>query len=605
MHVSINTDAVLNSNPKKKLIIAFENLKKKYTEENAKEYMNLYKDKPLAFIIENSRYIFSEPFFGYEFYRNIIDNPYAILINEYGNEYEKVSDFVEVHGRNMGLKQKNMYDNLSTFLESKYQKYSNSSTILNHAFLNESVKNSYDVLIQLIYEHDSYVINDKTNREWADMITESISEINNPDIFYAISPYINNIIDMNGYISSNINNYFSECSIDKDRIDENDWKKFIESVLIVSKLFNDDVYVEAVDGLSGHNRILLSSMAVESVKDQINDLNIRYVNESSRGAYDCYYSTPMDAVNRIIEDRNYYSIFKEDNEIIKEERTKLRDMSLSMIKEYVEIDFYNSSDINNSIEGYNFFEDGTSIEDAFILINERTAGEPSKTMKSFTSDYNEKESNPKENKKKENKFSFDDDEIDNDVDEIVGNSSKKVSAPKASIARKIQHSAMDSESNKYKKIADNEQRGQEVKNAVKAVKKTATTIPNSINDKIKNTIKEWDEADDEKRKKYMAEPGFRKKYFRNLKLALMYGATASVNPLLLPIAFMGRHMSKEKNKRIRNEYVKELTTEIKVCEEKIQDAQYNGDKAEKYKLMRIKGDLEQQLYRVKMNSRYA
>ena len=164
---------------------------------------------------------------------------------------------------------------------------------------------------------------------------------------------------------------------------------------------------------------------------------------------------------------------------------------------------------------------------------------------------------------------------------------------------------MDEESNKYKKMADNEQKGQEIKNAVKAVYKTATTIPSNVSGKIKSTIKEWDEADDEKRKKYMAEPGFRKKYFRNLKLALMYGATASVNPLLLPIAFIGRHMSKEKNKRIRNEYVKELTTEIKVCEEKIQDAQYNGDKAEKYKLMRIKGQLEQQLYRVKMNSKYA
>jgi len=63
MHVSINTDAVLNSNPRKRLIIAFENLKKDYTEENAKEYMNLYKDQSLGFIIENSRYIFSEPFF--------------------------------------------------------------------------------------------------------------------------------------------------------------------------------------------------------------------------------------------------------------------------------------------------------------------------------------------------------------------------------------------------------------------------------------------------------------------------------------------------------------------------------------------------------------
>lgn len=151
MHVSINTDAVLNSNPKKKLMIAFENLKKDYTEENAKEYMNLYKNQPLGFIIDNSRYIFSEPFFGYEFYKDVIDNPYAILITEYGNEYDKISDFVDEYGKQMGLGQRTMYESLSTILKSKTKDYSNTITVLNHAFLNESVKTAYDNLIQLIY----------------------------------------------------------------------------------------------------------------------------------------------------------------------------------------------------------------------------------------------------------------------------------------------------------------------------------------------------------------------------------------------------------------------------------------------------------------------
>lgn len=596
MHVSINTDAVLNSNPTKRLIIAFENLKKDYTEENAKEYMNLYKNQSLGFIIENSRYIFSEPFFGYEFYKDVINNPYAILITEYGNEYDKISDFVEEYGKQMGLTQRTMYESLSTILESKSQDYSNTITVLNHAFLNESVKTAYDNLIQLVYEHDNYVINDKTSREWNNLITESLSDIDSADIFYTLTPYLNNVANLNGYISSNLNNYFSECTIENDRIDNNEWKKFIESAIIVSKLFHDDVYIEAVNSLTYHDKLILSSLAVESIKDQINDLSIRYVGESSKDSFDCYYSTPMDAVNKVFEDNNFYSIFKEDNEIIKAERTKLRELSLDLIREYVEIDFYNSNDTENIIEGYNFFEDGTSIEDAFMMISERVSGEPSKTLKSFTSDYNEKK---EEKKNKQNKFL--DDYDDNEDDDIP----KKVFAPKASLARKIQHSAMDDESNKYKKMSNNERKGQEIKNAVKAVGKTATTIPNNISNSIKDTIKKWDEADDEKRKKYMAEPGFRKKYFRNLKLAIMYGATASVNPLLLPIAFIGRHMSKEKNKRIRNEYVKELTTEIKVCDAKIEDAQYNGDKTEKYKLMRIKGELEQQLYRVKMNSKYA
>ena len=121
---------------------------------------------------------------------------------------------------------------------------------------------------------------------------------------------------------------------------------------------------------------------------------------------------------------------------------------------------------------------------------------------------------------------------------------------------------------------------------------------------IKSFMKKWDEADDERRKKYIIEPGFRKKAFRNLKLAIMYGATASVKITMLPVVFMARHFSKQKNIRIRNELARELDTEIKICDEKISDAAANGDQQQKYKLMRIKSSLEKEALRVKTNSKY-
>ena len=63
-------------------------------------------------------------------------------------------------------------------------------------------------------------------------------------------------------------------------------------------------------------------------------------------------------------------------------------------------------------------------------------------------------------------------------------------------------------------------------------------------------------------------------------------------------------LSNEKNKRVRNEFVAELDTEIKVCEEKINDANSQGDQQQKYQLMRLKDKLSIERERVIANSKY-
>ena len=149
-------------------------------------------------------------------------------------------------------------------------------------------------------------------------------------------------------------------------------------------------------------------------------------------------------------------------------------------------------------------------------------------------------------------------------------------------------------------MGEKEQKGQERANAIKAV----SQLPKNIIDNIKKQIKKIDEKDDKRRKKYMTEPGFRKKAFRNLKLSLLYGSVAQMKLALLPVTAVFRHLSKEKDRRIRNELLSQLDTEIKICEEKINDANSEGSKKQKYQLMRIKAKLERERLRVKTNSRY-
>jgi hypothetical protein len=159
---------------------------------------------------------------------------------------------------------------------------------------------------------------------------------------------------------------------------------------------------------------------------------------------------------------------------------------------------------------------------------------------------------------------------------------------------------MDAEAKQMKRMANLKQSVGEVKNAAKAV----AALPANILNSIKSVAKQWDEADEDRRKKYMIEPGFRKRSLKNLKLAILYGGAAQANLALVPVIAIARHYSKDKDRRIRNELAHELDTEIKVTEEKISDASANGDQQQKYKLMRIKASLEKEAMRVKTNSKY-
>ena len=73
---------------------------------------------------------------------------------------------------------------------------------------------------------------------------------------------------------------------------------------------------------------------------------------------------------------------------------------------------------------------------------------------------------------------------------------------------------------------------------------------------------------------------------------------------MLPIVAMCRHFSKKKDRRMQNELIREIDTEIKVIDEKINDANAAGDTRQKYQLMRTKAQLEAERTRVATNSKY-
>ena len=163
---------------------------------------------------------------------------------------------------------------------------------------------------------------------------------------------------------------------------------------------------------------------------------------------------------------------------------------------------------------------------------------------------------------------------------------------------KMSNKAIDADV-KYQKAKAS---GKKIKDDVANVAKAGTKIPADVLNTVKSAINELDNMDDNKRKDYMLKPGFRKKYWKVLRLAIAHGLFFAINPVLNIITIIATKISNKKDERIRTEFVNELEAEIEICEKKIEDASMESNKSDKYKLMRVRKRLQQQLLRVKFNS---
>lgn len=172
--------------------------------------------------------------------------------------------------------------------------------------------------------------------------------------------------------------------------------------------------------------------------------------------------------------------------------------------------------------------------------------------------------------------------------------------PKEDLATKIQNKALDHDVKRKEKQAIHQEARVKLKNAGKAV----MSGPSGWFNSAKKFTDDIDRMDDDRRKSFFMKPGYRHRIFKNMKLSLLYGTATKANIFLLPVTMLIRHFSKDKDRRIRNELIRELDVEIKVCEEKISDANSNGDQSEKYKLMRIKEKLVAEQQRVQINSKF-
>lgn len=576
----VNKERILNGNPKKKLMIAFENLKENYTKENALAYMNTYKNKPLSFILENARMIYAEPYYGYQFYKNIIDGPVDYpIFHEYATQLESVDQFIADNASKMKKSQAELFTDLKHSLQDKQQKHRNASCIFK--YIDDKDPEARATAIKVcdnIYKYNHTIGDEKDDAE--DDLRDALTTMDKTT--YALyAPYINKATNDPALM---VRKPELEVNAISDIInDTSTFESYIESVFVISKLNDDEVYKEAVESIPYQTRSVFTGYLEESAKEQIDLIAVEKVKEIKS-----YYASPKSAVNSIFEASFEDEIFKDDNDRMKKNILTMEKVAYEKLSDILLYEYWDADDLTDPVSSYNFFGEGVSVMEAYDSVINKLSSinyELGIITESEEDDELDKEIN----------------DINDDDDEVLHDSSKKVEAPKPkNLANKVQFDAMDAEAKQMKKMGEKQLKGQERKNALKAV----TQLPKNVIKSIKDLFKKAEEKDIEKRKRFMVEPGYRKHAFRNFKLALLYGGAFSLDKALLPVTMVARHFSKQKDRRVRNELVSEIETDIKICEEKISDANGNGDNKEKYKLMRIKNKLERELLRVKTNSKY-
>lgn len=601
--MELNRQAILNGTPSKMIKSAYEKIMANYSKVASLEYYNLYSAQDLYTIYNNSRYIFAEPYRGLGFFVHAVTS--VQHLDRIMIEYTKLLDYFAEYKDQMEEIQKTQYQNDIDYIQEYITDLE--PVIALKAMLqvdsdnynNETINSDCGIVDELygyLYKLDSFTGRDEDDRsEEFDYVISQMEEllfqIDNlcylPDIIGIFTRRFETSVSLYKYIKDI---YVTNPTSLEDYCRDVYISNVLRRLMVSTKMRRHIEYCY-------HEQLRLKLMEIAYTPDET---LISKLKEKTVSADTVVYAGTQNAVNDIFfgEDLND-SLYKDDNDEIKKNIVATESAILSVISDFMTCDLIiegAESDINvengllqfyNESEGSDYQQYNLKSQVNDIISDKALA------IYEDGIDFNHEDNKPKAtvtNKSSDEK----------DTEGSKEEKKSKPVKPKMSLNRKIQEKAIDADIEAKKKGATMKKAKQEVKNTATALGK----IPAGIVTAAKSTISMWDKMDDDRRKDYISKPGNRKKVFRVLRIGLTYYVTAITTPLLTISYFIYRSFSKEKDIRIRNELCHELEAEIKICEEKANDANSKGDDKKKYELIRIKDKLEAELVRVRANSSY-
>jgi hypothetical protein len=611
----INTERVINSNDKKKLIVAYNNLRDDYKKVNAYDYYSLYESKDLSFILENSNYIFTEPYKGYGFYKNIIESE-ILPLDSYDIELGKIDSYLEQHSDEMSSTQREMYNTLYETVANKRSELSNSISL--HTEMSGETSCLSDMLYDTIYASRHNLITESLAEAKVEAVLNENCEF--MDIFNCLSREPKYSTQLNLYIES----CYAEDSINPSDIKQNSTLKHI-----ISRMMRDNIIEESVRNTRNSN-LRYNIMGISQVNDNdvIKDLTTEVVTD-----FNPIFSSMYEAVEKVYRDDYVYEFYKDE---YSHERSCREKSVVGLYENAYEFMLYDMlsegadplttstrdslvASVVNEAVGLN--STPNMQEQLFILENKlddiytTEGGESSAVLSKLMGDdvADDNFGNTKNKNKSKSTADITDDEDENDdqdnsdddtdgvIDEHPQKSKGRVNKGSQRPVQKIESKIVDVNKNIDKATAA----GKDAANHAKAIGRGVTKVPRDIDGKVKQMLNDYDTMDMNKRKEFMLRPGVRKKYMKNLELLILYGTSISISPLATVCVAMCRHASKTKNKRACEELMRDLQSELKVIKMKKEDAKMAGDLKQSYELQRIEDQFKYQLKRVATNYKSA
>lgn len=588
----LDRDRILNATFDKRILASYNRMKENgLTKDLARDHYLIYKDAELSDIFGNAfEYIYKEPYYGRHFIEDIIVSNQSLspewLYNAKKVSYDILDKMESIN--NIPDIQRQRYIDTAKLISGKISEFSNTYNIIKYT--NNDVNGYSDYNLALMFK--SLPISNAS--EFNIKAMELCNYINNKDDedTYRICMILKILLDDEGVIA-NIDNYATpvvrEClykikdGFNTRDVYESSFNKLSEKPPVT--FTNADDAIDLVDS----DELLENTYAADNINIRKNNAKKALaVIEPIFTQLFYEYMSYGDNVNTSITSAK--ELFNNENITTGEALSLIEEKYNDLYTLIESCDYY----INEFM--YEFNKDGSQ-SDAI----KSTVPDESKTKKKIKS----KSSDDTDTENEDNEDDDSDDTEDNTNDEIEDKRSIEEKRPKVKNLQAIQNKAMDLDM----KSAG---AGEAVKKGLKAVGNTFNAIgrvPNNIIKGITGALKDWETTNDEKKKKEMLKPGYRNNLFRLTKKIFKYGLIAHFSKALAIVVFICKHTPiggsfHSKEARLRNELVSELDSEIEIVTEKINDASSNGDKKEKYELMRIKKKLEDERMRVNTNSEY-
>lgn len=623
----LNKDEILNGTPQKRFDKKYEELKKNYTEETAQEFYNTYKDESLSFILKNLSLILSEGcYFGARFILDIVNNnfiPFHKIASVQTIVEEKID---KCNGLNMDYDNgTGLYYEIKEILDDELKVLKNT---INLSMI--ACKSGGEEMLNTVFDYIYEISETGCEKELTDIINSVVIYCIEPNTRITLLAYFLVKGYTHTYLLEDLVRHIPRSAVydnqpdivsDSSSIDIERYKMDIaRAVSIIGK---DELVMSRIDTMPFNTKVYIKGLISIGLKKP----ELTYTESTN------HFMGLTAALEDIYECTTGDSIVNDINKCKKYDYLKSLKNYYESCRDFEILSHDDEDEVSEIVEKYEDYIDDISSDIAMMEWTDN--GEPDSVIKKhiMTQKQIEKEKNEKEEEKKKAKEDAikkmekeealndtdEEDNLDNDnsnfteasKDEEVEEFRREIhddkektnvkpQKPKEDLPTKIQNKAIDAEAARQQKRGIRQEKNTKLKNAGKAI----MAGPKGWLNSVKKFTDSFNKMDVKRRKEFFLKPGYRHKIFRNAKWALLYGGAARYKLSSLPFAMLIRHFSKDKDRRIRNELTRELETEIRICEEKINDANANGDQQEKYKLMRIKDKLTAEKHRVQLNSNF-